>query len=192
MIWIDIDMPEKCGLCPLFHAEHPMHCQGIKADRKKKIVAPYRDPRPEWCPINEVTADTDTVSRKQVIDALFINRDPVFHNSADFEGTLYDISNLPPSPTPSRSQWTPCSKKLPEENVDYWVTVDPRHVPPGYRSTDVITWRDGKWVMADYFVLDGEGLKKPEYKVMECPLPIIAWMPPPEAYREEGETDDND
>ena len=102
MIWIDIDMPEKCGLCPLFHAEHPMHCQGIKADRKKKIVAPYRDPRPEWCPINEVTADTDTVSRKQVIDALFINRDPVFHNSADFEGTLYDISNLPPSPTPNR------------------------------------------------------------------------------------------
>lgn len=79
--------------------------------------------------------------------------------------------------------WTPCSKKLPEENGDYWVTVDPQYVPPGYRSTDMITWRDGKWVMADYFVLDGEGLKKPEYKVVEAPLPVIAWMPPPEPYK---------
>ena len=85
--------------------------------------------------------------------------------------------------------WIPCSKELPEEDGDYWVTVDPRHVPPRYRSTDMITWRDGKWVMADYFVLDGEGLKKPEYKVMEFPLPIIAWMPLPEPYAERR-TDD--
>lgn len=63
MIQIDIEMPEKCGLCPLFHAEHPMHCQGVKADRKKKIVAPYEQPRPDWCPLHEVT-DPDTESRQ--------------------------------------------------------------------------------------------------------------------------------
>ncbi|MBP5197949.1 MAG: hypothetical protein J6033_02740 [Lachnospiraceae bacterium] len=54
MILINMEMPEKCGLCPLFHAEHPMHCQGVKADRKKKIVAPYGQPRPDWCPLHEV------------------------------------------------------------------------------------------------------------------------------------------
>lgn len=58
MILIDIKMPEKCGLCPLFHAEHPMYCQGVKADCKKKIVAPYGQPRPDWCPLHEVTADS--------------------------------------------------------------------------------------------------------------------------------------
>ena len=58
MILIDMEMPEKCGLCPLFHAEYPMHCQGVKADRKKKIVSPYGQPRPDWCPLHEVTAET--------------------------------------------------------------------------------------------------------------------------------------
>lgn len=82
------------------------------------------------------------------------------------------------------SGWVPCKERLPGEDGDYFVTVDPRYVPPGYRSTDVITWRDGKWVMADYFVLDSEGWKKPDFKVVELDAPIIAWMPLPEPYRE--------
>lgn len=49
--------------------------------------------------------DSDTISRKQAIDALFINRDPVFHNSADFEGTLYDISNLSTLPSRPHGHW---------------------------------------------------------------------------------------
>lgn len=46
-----IKMPERCGLCPCFHAEWPMYCQAVKADKDKRIVAPYGMPRPEWCPI---------------------------------------------------------------------------------------------------------------------------------------------
>ena len=80
--------------------------------------------------------------------------------------------------------WIPCKKQLPAEEGDYFVTVDPRYVPPGYRSTDVITWRDGKWVMADYFVLDSEGRKKPDFKVVELAVPIIAWMSLPKEYQE--------
>ncbi|HCG58998.1 MAG TPA: hypothetical protein DEV97_03220 [Lachnospiraceae bacterium] len=81
--------------------------------------------------------------------------------------------------------WIPCKKQLPVEEDAYFVTVDPRYVPPGYRSTDVITWHDGKWVMADYFVLDSEGRKKPDFKVVELSVPIIAWMPLPKEYQED-------
>ena len=79
--------------------------------------------------------------------------------------------------------WIPCSDRLPEEEGDYLVTVDPDYVPQGYRSTDVITWHNGKWIMADYFVLDGENRKKPEYKVIDFAMPIIAWMPLPEPFK---------
>lgn len=52
MIMIDIEMPEKCGDCPCFHAEYPMHCQLIKPpDKNKQLAAPYGLPRPDWCPL---------------------------------------------------------------------------------------------------------------------------------------------
>ena len=50
-------MPIKCGLCPCFHAEWPMYCQAVKADKNKRIVAPYGMPRPEWCPLVELPAE---------------------------------------------------------------------------------------------------------------------------------------
>ena len=53
MIYIDIQMPEKCGVCPCFHFENLMYCQAVKADKSKKIVAPYEQKRPEWCPLKE-------------------------------------------------------------------------------------------------------------------------------------------
>lgn len=56
MIQIDIEMPKVCGLCPCFHAEHPMYCQAVKVDKNKKIVAPYGKSRPEWCPLKEQEA----------------------------------------------------------------------------------------------------------------------------------------
>ena len=90
-----------------------------------------------------------------------------------------DAPTIEPEP-----HWIPCKKQLPVEEDAYFVTVDPRYVPPGYRSTDVITWHDGKWVMADYFVLDGEGRKEPDFKVIELSVPIIAWMPLPKEYQE--------
>ena len=49
-----MEIPKRCGLCPCFHAEHPMYCQAVKADKEKRIVAPYELPRPDWCPLVEV------------------------------------------------------------------------------------------------------------------------------------------
>ena len=47
-------MPGRCGYCPCFHAENPIHCQAVKADKAKRIAAPYGLPRPDWCPLVEV------------------------------------------------------------------------------------------------------------------------------------------
>lgn len=46
-----MEIPKRCGECPCFHAENPMYCQAVKADKNKKIIAPYGKPRPEWCPL---------------------------------------------------------------------------------------------------------------------------------------------
>lgn len=48
------EIPNRCGMCPCFHAEHPMYCQAVKADKNKRIYAPYGDGRPDWCPLIEV------------------------------------------------------------------------------------------------------------------------------------------
>jgi hypothetical protein len=48
------EIPNCCGLCPCFHAEHPMYCQAVKADKNKRIYAPYVGYRPDWCPLIEV------------------------------------------------------------------------------------------------------------------------------------------
>lgn len=50
-VYINMEMPKSCGKCPCFHAENPMYCQAVKADKNKKIIAPYGKPRPEWCPL---------------------------------------------------------------------------------------------------------------------------------------------
>ena len=47
-------MPMRCGLCPCFHAEHPMHCQAVKAHKDKRIIAPYGAPIPDWCPLIDI------------------------------------------------------------------------------------------------------------------------------------------
>lgn len=47
----DMEMPEKCGACNLFHAESPMYCMAIK--KHKVPAAPYGLPRPDWCPLEE-------------------------------------------------------------------------------------------------------------------------------------------
>lgn len=51
---VPMEKPKRCGLCPCFHAEHPMHCQAVKAHKDKRIVAPYGAPIPDWCPLIEL------------------------------------------------------------------------------------------------------------------------------------------
>lgn len=48
------EIPMCCGICPCFHAEHPMHCQAVKAHKDKRIIAPYGAPIPDWCPLIEL------------------------------------------------------------------------------------------------------------------------------------------
>ena len=56
-----MEMPGCCGSCPCFHAENPIYCQAVKADRSKRIAAPYGLPRPDWCPLIEVPEDVQPV-----------------------------------------------------------------------------------------------------------------------------------
>ena len=51
---VPMEKPKRCGLCPCFHAEHPMHCQAVKAHKDKRIIAPYGAPNPDWCPLIEL------------------------------------------------------------------------------------------------------------------------------------------
>ena len=62
MIEINMKMPEKCGLCPCFHFENPIHCQAVRADKDRRIVNPYGSPRPEWCPLKEQEAVEPTIN----------------------------------------------------------------------------------------------------------------------------------
>lgn len=48
----DIEMPQKCGQCKLFHAEYPMYCMAVEGYRT--VGAPYGMPKPNWCPLVEI------------------------------------------------------------------------------------------------------------------------------------------
>ena len=60
------EIPNRCGRCPCFNAEHPMYCQAVKADKNKRIYAPYGEGRPDWCPLIEVPTP-----HGRLIDAAF-------------------------------------------------------------------------------------------------------------------------
>lgn len=62
------EKPKRCGLCPCFHAEHPMHCQAVKADKNKMVYAPYEGGRPDWCPLIKIpTPHGDLVDRTELL-----------------------------------------------------------------------------------------------------------------------------
>lgn len=48
----NMEMPQKCGQCKLYHAEYPMYCMGVEGHRT--VGAPYGMQRPDWCPLVEV------------------------------------------------------------------------------------------------------------------------------------------
>lgn len=65
---VPMEKPKRCGLCPCFHAEHPMHCQAVKAHKDKRIIAPYGAPIPNWCPLIEIpTPHGDLVDRNELL-----------------------------------------------------------------------------------------------------------------------------
>ena len=61
-----MEMPQKCGQCKLYHAEHPMHCMAVEGHRT--VDAPYGMPRPDWCPLVEIpTPHGDLVDRDYLL-----------------------------------------------------------------------------------------------------------------------------
>ena len=109
MILIDMKMPESCEGCPLCHRvfngnETRLACYGLGA------YCFEDDGRLDNCPLHEVNADTDMVSRKAVFDAVkdltkwsLLDR---FDRHVGVGVKYYEVQEaviaLPPSPTPSR------------------------------------------------------------------------------------------
>lgn len=90
-----MEIPKRCGLCPCFHAEYPMYCQAVKADKEKRIVAPYGLPRPNWCPLVEIpTPHGDLVDRdKLMIDIIDSDLDHLQRD--DWREVIQIISDAP-------------------------------------------------------------------------------------------------
>ena len=51
MITIDVEMPSKCCECPCFRPGHPGSCWARDPGEERKIMNPYSEPMPAWCPI---------------------------------------------------------------------------------------------------------------------------------------------
>ena len=64
---VPMEKPKRCGLCPCFHAEHPMYCQAVKAHKDKRIIAPYGAPIPDWCPLIELPPHGDLVDLSNTV-----------------------------------------------------------------------------------------------------------------------------
>ena len=73
-------MPEKCGLCDLFHAESPMHCTVVKGH--KTVGAPYGMPRPDWCPL------VDLGKHGRLVDVTTAYQDTMLYSNRYRESVL--------------------------------------------------------------------------------------------------------
>lgn len=74
--------------------------------------------------------------------------------------------------------WIPCNKKLPEEDGQYLITV--KYEPEeGHENiyTEHGEWFNGNWDKCFFYGYCGK---------VES---ILAWMPMPDPYREEGDKD---
>lgn len=72
---IPMEKPKRCGLCPCFHAEHPMHCQAVKASKDKRIIAPYGAPIPDWCPLIELPPHGRLIAEKTITEIRYHDAD---------------------------------------------------------------------------------------------------------------------
>ena len=90
-----------------------------------------------------------------------------------FDKVIETISEcVEPSEIP---HWIPCSERLPEDNTVCLVTVDQYYIPSYVNQVDVMIYDSGKWLFYNVDDIDTD---------KTCLIPIIAWMPLPERYRE--------
>ena len=66
-------MPQKCGQCKLFHAEHPMYCTADESHRT--VGAPYGMPRPDWCPLIELPPHGRLIAEKTITEIRYHDAD---------------------------------------------------------------------------------------------------------------------
>ena len=90
---VPMEKPKRCGLCPCFQAEHPMHCQAVKAHKDKRIIAPYGAPIPDWCPLIELPPH----GRLGDLDAIYeeiSNGNKAYNGIEGYDGEYPNIANV--------------------------------------------------------------------------------------------------
>ena len=84
--------------------------------------------------------------------------------------SLENAPTIEPEP-----HWIPCSERLPEDNTVCLVTADQYYIPSYVNQVDIMIYDSGKWLFYNVDDIDTD---------KTCLIPIIAWMPLPECYRE--------
>ena len=121
----------------------------------------------------------DAISRRAVLDIIKFEENWLFYaksNNADtdiaFSGIRTQVAKL--SPVTSAQKWIPVSKRLPENNEVYLVTI----------IFDIDETESGRDVTKAYFCSQS---KKWQYFSND---EVIAWMPLPEPYKVEMESEE--
>lgn len=122
---------------------------------------------------------SDLISRQAAIEAIVAARDKQAAKQAygwewEYNGFNYAIQALPMPSAEPEQRWIPCSERLPEKCKDVFVCYD-------FKSRKSISiaacYSDGSFHGYDdeYLTPDGRKYRK-----------VIAWMPLPKPYQEEG------
>lgn len=88
------EIPNRCGRCPCFHAEHPMYCQAVKADKNKRIYAPYEGYRPDWCPLVEIPTPHGRLGDLDVLYGEISNGNKAYNGIDGYDGKYPNIGNV--------------------------------------------------------------------------------------------------
>lgn len=86
-----MEMPQKCGQCKLFHAEHPMYCTASEGHRT--VGAPYGIPRPDWCPLVKVKEFHGDLVDKDKLMQEFIDSDLDHLQRDDWKEVIQIVSD---------------------------------------------------------------------------------------------------
>ena len=111
------------------------------------------------------TAHADLISRADAIEAVCGDCTIENRESCKRDGYCYEVRNLMALPS-ADAEWIPCSERLPNEDECGWYLVT---VKGHELFVDVAPFNDELW------------------KGLASHQEVIAWMPLPKPYREEGE-----
>ena len=163
-------MPECCKAC-VCSEEYGCGITGTEMTTKEM------ESRPDWCPLEEVEPCGDAVSRQAAIDALDKRFDSVpMEQTTEILMLRKDLRELPSAQPEQR--WIPCKERLPEE--DHWLGGSGKQFSDDVLISILNSDDEDEWVDVSY-TIDGEWtLELPRH------CKILAWMPLPEPYREEG------